>query len=896
MRGVICSFNDPRTYQLINHTMRYMNRFRFLTLLCLLPYFIEAQTQLSGIVNTYHRILSFNPSCPIEIKLDSDALVSGQKLLIYQAQGAQINTSNNASYGAPTQLTLAGRHEIVVIAQNLGNGVYHITAPFIIPFTAPSDGLQAITLPMVQGDALVTDTIKAKPFDPVTGLGGIVVLDIPGTLTLEADINVDGAGFPGGAGVSTESNNCSWLIDNNDFWYPLGSWRGANKGHGIAKMINGQECGRGPLANGGGGGNDHNAGGGGGANVSRGGRGGQNEEPATFGCDGSFEGEGGFGGSNTGAYYLGGGGGAGHANNGVHTTGGAGGGLLIIRTNQIFVGPHLLKASGQNGGLGLGDGGGGGGAGGTIILLVQDQSQFAGINLSCNGGNGGNTDNTNSNRCFGPGGGGSAGRIWTNLIGISAPQPGNAGVVTLTSNSCNGSTNGAERGGEGVPDLQITGLVQNQAQLALPTILSDLSDIDLCAGETAQLTFQTQNTTQFQWQILQNGNWMNLMANDSLIPNGPILNIQNLTSALSLQVRCIAQADYACYGSVQSSTATVSVSSFGLPQFSFVVNGNSVQFNAMVTAIPLGILWDFGDGSPTTNTTNPVHTYSNSDSFYVSLTAYFLCDTITELQLVSILIPPSANFTILDSLSSCTSILLNLMPDQLQAQTDYTWLCLGANPATANTAVYAPTISQSGLYTCILIARNGTLSDTVQHQIWVEIKNLPEAQMNSQILGTDGTVSFTNLSTGGDTYLWTFGDGSQSTSNAQTVQHTYDSSGAYVVTLVATNSCGASVLQIDLNLVVVSNVDPQSMQSFTVYPNPSTGFVTLVISEALRTHAMVHLTDVLGRNCLTQTLIEHESSIDLCHLSDGLYQLTVITEEQGQQKSVAPQLILLLRE
>ncbi len=73
-------------------------------------------------------------------------------------------------------------------------------------------------------------------------------------------------------------------------------------------------------------------------------------------------------------------------------------------------------------------------------------------------------------------------------------------------------------------------------------------------------------------------------------------------------------------------------------------------------------------------------------------------------------------------------------------------------------------------------------------------------------------VTFTNTSTGGNIYLWDFGDGNTST-EANPI-HTYEADGTYTVTLTVTNAAGTSEsisyeVIVDLNNVC-SGDDPQS--------------------------------------------------------------------------------------
>ncbi len=52
------------------------------------------------------------------------------------------------------------------------------------------------------------------------------------------------------------------------------------------------------------------------------------------------------------------------------------------------------------------------------------------------------------------------------------------------------------------------------------------------------------------------------------------------------------------------------------------------------------------------------------------------------------------------------------------------------------------------------------------------------------------TVTFVNLSSGADSYLWEFGDGTVSTASAPT--HTYAAAGTYKVRLTAESNEGSS--------------------------------------------------------------------------------------------------------
>jgi len=96
----------------------------------------------------------------------------------------------------------------------------------------------------------------------------------------------------------------------------------------------------------------------------------------------------------------------------------------------------------------------------------------------------------------------------------------------------------------------------------------------------------------------------------------------------------------------------------------------------------------------------------------------------------------------------------------------------------------------------------------------------------------NGLVQFQNLSQQATSYTWDFGDGS---ANVFTVDaaHVYTQTGVFVVTLVAANPCGASVLQQNIEVLVagVGTNAPVGLENVLVYPNPSYGVVHVDASK-----------------------------------------------------------------
>lgn len=426
-----------------------MNKLTVLFFILLFAFPLNAQVQLSGVINQYSKVtLIENDICQNKITVtDISPFDEGQFVVLMQMQGAIIDESNSASFGDIQELNNAGYYEINEIVSVDGSDIY---LKFQNQQEYDVDGnVQLITMPNYE-DGNVVNTLTADAWNGETG--GVLALKISGQLLLNANIDVSGLGFRGGETQTASNNNCTWIFQQNNFFYEFGNWRGAAKGEGIASVIVDKEFGKGPQANGGGGGNDHNSGGGGGANISNGGAGGQNDEPATFGCQGNHPGLGGKAiGNIENRIFLGGGGGAGHDNNEAATNGSNGGGIVILIVEELIPDGFSVLANGDSTPDGGGDGAGGGGAGGSIFLEVQTLNSI--INLEAMGGDGGLIDNGGGERCQGPGGGGSGGRVISNLTsgGLfnTSVSGGDAGT-SINSSVCTDGTNGAANGEVGI--------------------------------------------------------------------------------------------------------------------------------------------------------------------------------------------------------------------------------------------------------------------------------------------------------------------------------------------------------------------------------------------------------------------------------------------------------------
>lgn len=751
---------------------------------------------LAQVVNSYFEVIAVD-ICTNELVLaDATDLAANDQVLIIQMQGATIDESNSGNFGDIADLNAAGGYELNRIASVTGN-IIQFERTFRHEYE--SAGLQLIRY-QTEAALTVEDTLFVPPWDGTTG--GILFIDVEGTLTLEAPIIGSGRGFRGAEsiGIGSSCRGGFFPTDFRDAFYPAGNFRGAPKGEGVARPIPEKEWGRGAQANGGGGGNDHNSGGGGGGNVAFGGEGGENNRPNNSDCQGQRPGLSGRGLPVFADHlYLGGGGGAGHRNNNNPSDGGNGGGIIMVRANTVNFATEAaaLISDGDSAVTVTGDGAGGGGAGGTILLLAETIEGT--LRLQARGGAGGTVDNRMDLRSMGPGGGGSGGHVIGNFI-YPADLTGGATGLSINSGAGNrpDSPNQAFAGEDGIPS-QIDSLPMGPiwGPIAINTLSNDTA---FCGKPPLSLQVAVENAAAFQWEYSSDSTTFEEVAQGSNYEgvNTATLDLQDDYAPGFYRLR-IARAP-GC-PAFYSDTLEVQTDVGPLAGFTFETDASVVTFTN-TSERGTTYQWDFGNGAMSMAADTTID-FNVQGSYPVQLIAENACGTDTILQIVTVVesgVTPIPLFDF-DTTSGCAPLIVTFT-NRSENSDSVQWEFPGGDPENASADTVQVTYDTPGSYSMQITAFGNGGANVTAKQNLIQVEPAPNVSFNANINGNE--VDFSATIENVESFVWAFGDGNGSTE--QNPSHTYAESGTYTVTLSYSNDlCGPGEV---LQTITIGEVRP----------------------------------------------------------------------------------------
>ncbi len=325
-----------------------------------------------------------------------------------------------------------------------------------------------------------------------------------------------------------------------------------------------------------------------------------------------------------------------------------------------------------------------------------------------------------------------------------------------------------------------------------------------------------------------------------------------------------------CISSDQVNVVFYSQPSANAGQDAQIASGTSAQLNATATGgsgnysyhwEPASMLTNANIANPQTVslTANQTFTLTVTDNTTGCTSTDDVIITVST-SVLTVNINPSVT-----SVCSGQQVQLNTQVSGGSGSYTYVW---ASNPTGFTSTTSNPTVNPTANTTYLLTVTDGSTQGTSS----VNITVLPVAQASFAYAANLLSVNFTNSSTNASTYYWTFGDGTFSTMSNPS--HTYVADGDYVVTLVATNSCGSDTIQQTIH-VEASGIDANVLTNINVYPNPANEIINVEFENELASNIVVYSID--GKEILSKTFMDKVCSLDISSLEKGAYLLRIST-------------------
>jgi hypothetical protein len=204
------------------------------------------------------------------------------------------------------------------------------------------------------------------------------------------------------------------------------------------------------------------------------------------------------------------------------------------------------------------------------------------------------------------------------------------------------------------------------------------------------------------------------------------------------------------------------------------------------------------------------------------------------------------------------------------AGNSFTILATGATSYTYSSgSVISPTATAT--YTITGTSSVGCVGNATT-TITVNPRPTVTATTSNSLICLGGSALLT-ASSSATSYTWNTGATTSTVSVSPTVTTTY------TVSSIGTNGCVGSG-NVVVNVSPCTGIDELTSSFISVYPNPHTGSVNLVLPAELAQHAVIEMYDALGKLMLKHELTHELNTINMMDLPNGLYTYKVINQSQ----------------
>lgn len=288
--------------------------------------------------------------------------------------------------------------------------------------------------------------------------------------------------------------------------------------------------------------------------------------------------------------------------------------------------------------------------------------------------------------------------------------------------------------------------------------------------------------------------------------------------------------------------------------------------------------WDFGDGN-SSNEVSPTHTYDSEGEYTVTLTATNACGDEIATNTIGANALPSANGSA-SITAVCEGQEVSFTDMSSDNVTSWEWTFEGATPSTSTEQNPIVVYNEEGTFDVSLVVTATAGTDEIIFTDLISVTALPTSDFVA--VNNMQEVTFTNNSTGANSYLWDFGDGN--TSMDINPIHTYEIEGEYTVTLTAINQCG--------DVVSTQSVGANSLPTASGTANTTfgCGSIEIEFSDNSSSNVTEWLWTFEGGNPSTST----EQNPTVFYSTVGVYDVTLqVTSEAGSDEIIYEDLITI---
>lgn len=250
--------------------------------------------------------------------------------------------------------------------------------------------------------------------------------------------------------------------------------------------------------------------------------------------------------------------------------------------------------------------------------------------------------------------------------------------------------------------------------------------------------------------------------------------------------------------------------------------------------------------------------------------AFNIASSITSI--VHVVYPPCGDFNF-NEINDCSG-LFSFAGTSIDENAEFSWnFGYGAVNSNQNPLHQ---YDESGIYDVVLIISNDYNSDTITHQLNVDITNAQIEVLSPLTIANP--IQFASSSTNASFYQWNFGDGTFS--NQESPSHVFAHPQLYVISLYVTNDAGCSSIvhdTIDLTAFVGLS---EGINDLYLYPNPVSSQL-YIQNQSHETLVQANLYSTLGKLIHSYGNLGNGSTIklDAESIPQGLYTLKLVNNK-----------------